>query len=135
MAYPTERDLVAVGLSGVMIAVLHYARNLWEWDVDSWWDAESWFAVAVVTLAVILCPAVAGWLSTRPVNGFFFPVSIFVLSFWVVSLSTDNSFTLIFVFIFTFVYGGPAFGAFLAGFGAHRFLDYIRDREDEKGRT
>ena len=71
--------------------------------------------------AVGILPVIGGWLSQRPQNVFFFPVSI-LIGIAVALPSGNEFFTVILTLAAALLQGAAASAAFLVGWGARRLL-------------
>ena len=111
MAYPTPKDLAAIALSaltGAGIAVTFLAS-------ESGGDALS---IAVFLITMILCPSIAGYLSTRSRSVVPYPAAVLVGLIIVVPSVEMDSHPAFWVVNTTFIYGSVACLAFFAGRGA-----------------
>ncbi len=115
MAYPTPKDLAAIALSaltGAGIAVSFLAG-------ESGSDA---LAIVVFAITMILCPSIAGYLSTRSVNGIAHPVAVLVGLIIVVPSVEMDSHPAFWVVNAAPIYCGVAWLAFFAGWGARNLV-------------
>ena len=115
MAYPTLKDLAAIalaGLTGAGIAVAFYVSE----------NVDNAFVLFFVSITVVLCPAMGGWLSTRAGNVVLYPAAVLVGLFIVMPAVEMDSHLAFWTINTTFLFGSVACLSFFAGWGLQRLL-------------
>ena len=120
MAYPTPKDLAAIALSALTGAGIPVSFMVSEGGSNA-------LAIAVFATMMILCPSIAGYLSTRSVNAIPHPAAVLVGLIIVVSSVEMDSHPAFWVTNAAPIYCGVAWLAFLTGW-ATRSLAARRKR-------
>ena len=115
MTYPTPKDFAAIALStltGAGIAVSFLASE----------SSSNAFSIVVFAITMILCPSVAGYLSTRSRNVVPYPAAVLVGLIIVVPSVEMDSHPAFWVVNAAPIYCGVACLAFFAGWGARSLI-------------
>ena len=110
MAYPIPKNLAAIALSGFSGVGITIAFLVFESGSDV-------LAIAVFAITGIVCPTIAGCLSTRAGNVVAYPAAVLVGLIIAVPSVEINSHPAFWVAYTTFFFGGMAYLTFFAGWG------------------